>query len=432
MEKWWFNSMLFNRELEYRCELSKSMDSLGPIENTSLREDPKILTDIEKKIHRDLDYLEMEGFFSSDLNTVSKNDDDHYMYETQFSFNNNITSFIDSCIESFNLGDIDKYNDIYFYSYIFLKGRNCSESDNSSTSIITSTNDTNDSDSTIGESSNNLDESQKYKHLWLECENCYGLNYKKFFKSKMNICEYCGYHLKMGSSDRIELSIDSGTWNPMDEDMVSLDPIEFHSEEEPYKDRIDSYQRKTGLTEAVQTGTGQLNGIPVAIGIMDFQFMGGSMGSAVGEKITRLVEYATNQLLPLILVCASGGARMQEGSLSLIQMAKISSALYDYQKNKKLFYVSILTSPTTGGVTASFGMLGDIIIAEPNAYIAFAGKRVIEQTLNKAVPEGSQAAEYLFHKGLFDSIVPRNLLKGVLSELFQFHNFFSLTKNDKA
>ena len=313
-----------------------------------------------------------------------------------------------------------------------MKGRNCSESDNSSTSIITSTNDTNDSDSTIGESSNNLDESQKYKHLWLECENCYGLNYKKFFKSKMNICEYCGYHLKMGSSDRIELSIDSGTWNPMDEDMVSLDPIEFHSEEEPYKDRIDSYQRKTGLTEAVQTGTGQLNGIPVAIGIMDFQFMGGSMGSAVGEKITRLVEYATNQLLPLILVCASGGARMQEGSLSLIQMAKISSALYDYQKNKKLFYVSILTSPTTGGVTASFGMLGDIIIAEPNAYIAFAGKRVIEQTLNKAVPEGSQAAEYLFHKGLFDSIVPRNLLKGVLSELFQFHNFFSLTKNDKA
>ncbi|KAK7236513.1 hypothetical protein RIF29_45524 [Crotalaria pallida] len=219
----------------------------------------------------------------------------------------------------------------------------------------------------------------------------------------------------MSSSDRIELSIDSGTWNPMDEDMVSLDPIEFHSEEEPYKDRIDSYQTKIGLTEAVQTGTGQLNGIPVAIGIMDFQFMGGSMGSVVGEKITRLVEYATNELLPLILVCASGGARMQEGSLSLMQMAKISSALYNYQTNKKLFYVSILTSPTSGGVTASFGMLGDIIIAEPNAYIAFAGKRVIEQTLNKTVPEGSQAAEYLFHKGLFDSIVPRNPLKRVLS-----------------
>ncbi|KAL2924324.1 Acetyl-coenzyme A carboxylase carboxyl transferase subunit beta chloroplastic, partial [Bienertia sinuspersici] len=231
----------------------------------------------------------------------------------------------------------------------------------------------------------------------------------------MGICEQCGYHLKMSSSDRIELLIDPGTWNPMDEDMISMDPIEFHSEEEAYKDRIDSYQRKTGLTEAVQTGIGQLNSIPVAIGVMDFQFMGGSMGSVVGEKITRLIEYAANKSLPLIIVCASGGARMQEGSLSLMQMAKISSVLYDYQSNKKLFYVSILTSPTTGGVTASFGMLGDIIIAEPNAYIAFAGKRVIEQTLNKTVPEGSQAAESLFHKGLFDLIVPRNLLKGVLN-----------------
>ncbi|KAF6138374.1 hypothetical protein GIB67_037664 [Kingdonia uniflora] len=158
----------------------------------------------------------------------------------------------------------------------------------------------------------------------------------------------------MNSSDRIELLIDPGTWYPMDEDMVSIDPIEFHSEEEPYKDRIDSYQRETGLTEAVQTGIGELNGIPIAMGVMDFQFIGGSMGSVVGEKITRLIEYATNESLPVIIVCASGGARMQEGSLSLMQMAKISSALYNYQSNKKLFYVSLLTSPTTGGVTASF------------------------------------------------------------------------------
>nr|YP_010019912.1 acetyl-CoA carboxylase carboxyltransferase beta subunit [Primula calyptrata]QOJ51214.1 acetyl-CoA carboxylase carboxyltransferase beta subunit [Primula calyptrata] len=208
--------------------------------------------------------------------------------------------------------------------------------------------------------------------------------------------------------------------------------IEFHSEEEPYKDRIDSYQRKTGLTEAVQTGIGQLNGIPVTIGVMDFQFMGGSMGSVVGEKMTRLIEYAIKKFRPLIIVCASGGARMQEGSLSLMQMAKISSALYDYQSNKKLFYVPIITSPPTGGVTASFGMLGDIIIAEPNAYIAFAGKRVIEQTLNKTVPEGSQVAKYLFQKGLFDLIVPRNLLKSVLSELFQLHAFFPLNQNSKT
>nr|YP_009764555.1 acetyl-CoA carboxylase carboxyltransferase beta subunit [Amorpha fruticosa]QIS94832.1 acetyl-CoA carboxylase carboxyltransferase beta subunit [Amorpha fruticosa]QVX28290.1 acetyl-CoA carboxylase carboxyltransferase beta subunit [Amorpha roemeriana] len=493
MQKCWLNPMLFNRELEYGCELSKSMDSFGPIENTSISED-KILTDMNKNIHSwndsdnssysNVDYLvgvrnirnflsdsdktflvkdskknsysiyfdienqileidnahsflsKPENLFysyknSSYLNNVSKSDDDHYMYDTKSSWNNNINSCIESylrsqiSIDSYILGDSDKYNDSYFYSYICGKGRKSSES--KSSSIITSTNDTNDSDLTRRESFNYLDETQKYKHLWIECENCYGLIYKKFFKSKMNICEHCGYHLKMSSSNRIESSIDPGTWNPMDEDMVSMDPIEFHSEEEAYKDRISFYQRKTGLTEAIQTGTGQLNGIPVAIGIMDFEFMGGSMGSVVGEKITRLVEYAINQLLPLILVCASGGARMQEGSLSLMQMAKISSALYDYQTNKKLFYVSILTSPTTGGVTASFGMLGDIIIAEPNAYIAFAGKRVIEQTLNKTVPEGYQAAEYLFHKGLFDSIVPRNPLKGVLSELFQLHAFFPLT-----
>nr|YP_010698009.1 acetyl-CoA carboxylase carboxyltransferase beta subunit [Rhodoleia parvipetala]WCF76970.1 acetyl-CoA carboxylase carboxyltransferase beta subunit [Rhodoleia parvipetala] len=485
MEKRWFNLMLFNEELEYRCGLSKSMDSLGPIENTSGSEDP-VTTDTDKKIPRwgdsdsssysNVDHLfgvrdirnfisddtflvrnsngdsysiyfdienhifeidndhsflsEVESSFysyrnSSYLNNGSKSDDpyyDRYMYATKYSWNNHINSCIDSYlrsqirIDSYILSGSDNYSESYIYSYI------CGESENSS--IRTSTN-----GSDLTKSSNDLDVTQKYRHLWVQCENCYGLNYKKFFKSKMNICEQCGYHLKMSSSDRIELSIDPGTWDPLDEDMVSLDPIEFHSEEEPYKDRIDSYQRKTGLTEAVQTGTGQLNGIPIAIGVMDFQFMGGSMGSVVGEKITRLIEYATNKFLPLILVCASGGARMQEGSLSLMQMAKISSALYDYQSNKKLFYVSILTSPTTGGVTASFGMLGDIIIAEPNAYIAFAGKRVIEQTLNKTVPEGSQAAEYLFHKGLFDPIVPRNPLKGVLNELFQLHAFFLLNKN---
>nr|QTI91244.1 acetyl-CoA carboxylase beta subunit [Leuchtenbergia principis] len=210
----------------------------------------------------------------------------------------------------------------------------------------------------------------------------------------------------------------------MDEDMISTDPIEFGSEEKDYNDRIDSYQEETGLTEAVQTGTGQLNGIPVAIGVMDFKFMGGSMGSVVGEKITRLIEYASKKDLPLILVCASGGARMQEGSLSLMQMAKISAALHKHQTNKKLFYISILTSPTTGGVTASFGMLGDIIITEPDADIAFAGKRVIEQTLNLKVPEDLQKSENLFQKGLFDLIIPRNLLKNVLSELLKLHAFF--------
>jgi len=486
MEKRWLNSMLSNGEVEYRCRLSKSINSLGPIESegsiinnmnknipshsdsynssystvddlvgirnfvsddTFLVRDSNsssysIYLDIENQIFEidnDPSFVsELESSFysfrnSTYQNNVSKSDDSHYdryMYDTKYSWNNHINSCIDSylraqiSIDSYILSGSHNYSDSYIYSYICGEGGNSSESESSN--IRTSTD---GSDLTRTESSNDLDVTQKYRHLWVQCENCYGLNYKKLLKSKLNICDQCGYHLKMSSSDRIELLIDPGTWDPMDEDMVSLDPIEFHSEEEPYKDRIDSYQRKTGLTEAIQTGTGKLNGIPVAIGVMDFQFMGGSMGSVVGEKITRLIEYATNQYLPLILVCASGGARMQEGSLSLMQMAKISSALYDYQSNKKLFYVAILTSPTTGGVTASFGMLGDIIIAEPNAYIAFAGKRVIEQTLNKTVPEGSQAAEYLFHKGLFDLIVPRNPLKGVVSELFQLHAFVPSNQN---
>nr|YP_009524772.1 acetyl-CoA carboxylase carboxyltransferase beta subunit [Macleaya microcarpa]AXR90914.1 acetyl-CoA carboxylase carboxyltransferase beta subunit [Macleaya microcarpa]AXR90999.1 acetyl-CoA carboxylase carboxyltransferase beta subunit [Macleaya microcarpa]AXR91084.1 acetyl-CoA carboxylase carboxyltransferase beta subunit [Macleaya microcarpa]AXR91169.1 acetyl-CoA carboxylase carboxyltransferase beta subunit [Macleaya microcarpa] len=486
MEKWWFNSMLFNEELKHRCGLSKSMDNLGPIENTSGSEDPGI-NDMDKNIYswRDSDssnnvdhlfgvrdirsfisddtflvrdsngdsysiYFDIENFifeidndrsflselesaFYSYMNNGSKSDNhyyDRYMYDTKYSWNNHIYSCIDSylrseiSIDSYISSGSDNYSDSYMYSYICNESLN--SSDNESSSIRTSTN---RSDFNMRRRYNDLDINKKYRHLWVQCENCYGLNYKKFFKSKLNVCEQCGYHLKMSSSDRIELSIDPGTWYPMDEDMISMDPIEFHSEEEPYKDRIDSYQRKTGLTEAIQTGIGQLNGIPIAIGVMDFQFMGGSMGSVVGEKITRLIEYATKKSLPLIIVCASGGARMQEGSLSLMQMAKISSASYNYQSNKKLFYISILTSPTTGGVTASFGMLGDIIIAEPNAYIAFAGKRVIEQTLNKTVPDGSQAAEYSFHKGLLDPIVPRNPLKSVLSELFQLHGFFPLNQN---
>nr|YP_010918578.1 acetyl-CoA carboxylase subunit beta [Drummondita calida]WAJ50184.1 acetyl-CoA carboxylase subunit beta [Drummondita calida] len=494
MKKRWFNLMLSKGkgELEYKCGLSKSMDSLGPIKNTSVSEDP-IRNDKDKNIHslsdsdcssysnlvgvRDIrNFISDDTFFVKDSNrdsysiyfdienqileidndhsflselessfysfhnyssrnTGSKSDDpdyDRYMYDTKSSWNKHIHNCLDSylhsqiCIDSHILSSSDNYSASYFFNFISSESGNSSESESSN---IQSKSSMDGSDLTISESSDDLDVTQKYRHLWVQCENCYGLNYKKFLKSKMYICEQCGFHLKMSSSDRIELSVDPGTWDPMDHDMVSIDPIEFHSEEEPYKNRIDSYQTKTGLTEAVQTGTGQLNGIPIAIGVMDFQFMGGSMGSVVGEKITRLIEYAANQFLPLLLVCASGGARMQEGSLSLMQMAKISSALYDYQLNKKLFYVSILTSPTTGGVTASFGMLGDIIIAEPNAYIAFAGKRVIEQTLNKTVPEGSQAAEFLFHKGLFDPIVPRNPLKGVLSELFQFHAFFPLNQN---
>nr|YP_009660758.1 acetyl-CoA carboxylase carboxyltransferase beta subunit [Amphilophium gnaphalanthum]QCS40263.1 acetyl-CoA carboxylase carboxyltransferase beta subunit [Amphilophium gnaphalanthum] len=270
--------------------------------------------------------------------------------------------------------------------------------------------------------------------LWVLCEDCNQLNYKRLLKERNNMCEYCEYHFPMNSPERIEFLIDPGTWHPIDEDMASPDPDLFESDSEeedmPYEDRLDSYRKKTGLNEAVQTGVGQLNGIPVAFGIMEFEFMGGSMGSVVGEKIARLVEYAINQSLPLLIVCASGGARMQEGSWSLMQMAKISCALLDYdQFNSKLVYISILASPTTGGVTASFGTLADLVLAEPNSYIAFAGKRVIEETLKKPIPEGSQEAEPLFEKGILDQIIPRKLLKHVLTDFLQFHGFNPLNSN---
>ena len=257
--------------------------------------------------------------------------------------------------------------------------------------------------------------------LWELCDNCASMLYLRFLKKDQRICSKCGYHLQMNSTERIELLIDAGTWEAMDEDLLPYDVLEF-VDEQPYSDRIQETQSFTGLTDAVQTGTGTLRGTWIALGVMDFAFMGGSMGSVVGEKITRLIEYATRHRLPVVIVCASGGARMQEGILSLMQMAKIASALQIHQIQEKLLYISILTYPTTGGVTASFGMLGDHIIAEPRAYIAFAGKRVIEDILKQEVPDHVQLAENLFEHGLIDLIVPRALLKGVLGELFAFYN----------
>nr|YP_010933357.1 beta subunit of acetyl-CoA carboxylase carboxytransferase [Streptosarcina arenaria]YP_010933456.1 beta subunit of acetyl-CoA carboxylase carboxytransferase [Streptosarcina costaricana]WKT08838.1 beta subunit of acetyl-CoA carboxylase carboxytransferase [Streptosarcina arenaria]WKT08939.1 beta subunit of acetyl-CoA carboxylase carboxytransferase [Streptosarcina costaricana] len=256
--------------------------------------------------------------------------------------------------------------------------------------------------------------------LWVQCDHCEAMLYVKLLKQNKRICEKCGSHLQMNSTERIEMLTDPGTWRPLDEDMTSCDVLGF-VDQENYADRLEDNQARTGLTDAVQTGTAQLHGTPVALGVMDFQFMGGSMGSVVGEKLTRLIEHAIHQSLPLIIVCASGGARMQEGTLSLMQMAKIAAALQIHQIQKRLLYISVLTYPTTGGVTASFAMLGDIIIAEPKAYIAFAGKRVIEQTLRQEVPDGFQVAESLFEHGLLDLIVPRAILKGVLGELFELY-----------
>nr|ANA08900.1 acetyl-CoA carboxylase subunit [Syringa julianae]ANA08903.1 acetyl-CoA carboxylase subunit [Syringa pubescens subsp. microphylla]QBS50093.1 acetyl-CoA carboxylase beta subunit [Syringa pubescens subsp. microphylla] len=662
MKRRWFNSIVFKKALESGYGINKCVNDLGPIENentsenTSKSEDENIKA---KNIHSwrggdnpnpswrgcSNSSKDIQNLISDDTFLVRDRDGDSYSISfdienenhiLELKINNTLSflselessyySYLNSYLNDGSTSEnpyLDRYmcDTQYWINHI----NSCIDRYLQTQISIISMDRSSVSDSNYFTLREDLEGTQKYKHLWVVCEECYGFNYKQFFKSKQNICEYCGYHLKMSSSDRIELSIDPGTWHPMDEDLFSVDPDpigwddseeeepdqdrieeeephpdpigsddseeeepdqdrieeepdqdrieeeyiliipielieeepdqdrieeepdqdrieeepdqdrigwdedlfsvdpdpigwddseepdqdrieeepdqdrieeepdqdpigwdedlfsvdpdpigwddseeepdpigwddseephpdpigwddseepdqdrieeepdqdrieeEEEEEEEPYKDRIDSYQRETGLTEAVQTGIGQINGIPIAFGVMDFQFMGGSMGSVVGEKITRLIEYATNQFLPLIIVCASGGARMQEGSLSLMQMAKISSALYDYKSNKKSFYVSILTSPTTGGVTASFGMLGDIIIAEPNAYIAFAGKRVIEETLHITLPEGSQEAENLFDKGSFDLIVPRTSLKSVLSELFKLHAFFPL------
>ena len=251
--------------------------------------------------------------------------------------------------------------------------------------------------------------------LWTRCDRCGVTLYVKHLKENQGVCFGCGYHLQMSSQERIEHLIDSDTWRPLDETLSPCDPLTFQ-DQKSYVERLKDAQQETGLRDAVQTGTGLLDGIPVALGVMDFRFMGGSMGSVVGERITRLIEYATQEGLALVLVCASGGARMQEGIFSLMQMAKASAALQVYQSCAKMVYISVLTSPTTGGVTASFAMLGDLIFAEPKALIGFAGRRVIEQTLQEQLPDDFQTAEYLLHHGLLDLIVPRYFLKQALSE----------------
>nr|YP_009732005.1 acetyl-CoA carboxylase carboxytransferase beta subunit [Gracilaria edulis]QHS70494.1 acetyl-CoA carboxylase carboxytransferase beta subunit [Gracilaria edulis]UAD85517.1 acetyl-CoA carboxylase, carboxyl transferase subunit beta [Gracilaria edulis] len=255
--------------------------------------------------------------------------------------------------------------------------------------------------------------------LWIKCHKCNLLMYYKTLAENYKICPKCEHHFPTTSEDRIKKLIDYNTWKPINKYLTSTDPLGF-SDRKLYSKRLLDMKMKTGLFDAVQTGLGNIDNIPVALGIMDFRFMGGSMGSVVGEKITRLVEEATTKKIPVIIICASGGARMQEGMLSLMQMAKISSAL-EKHKQQKLPYFPVLTSPTTGGVTASFAMLGDIIIAEPNALIAFAGRRVIEQTIKEELPNNFQTSEYLFKHGFIDLIVSRINLKNKLHQILSFY-----------
>ena len=263
--------------------------------------------------------------------------------------------------------------------------------------------------------------------LWTKCEACGVMTYTKDLKANQMVCLECNHHIRIYSDERITQLIDPETWSAMDEDLVACDPLQFH-DRKAYRDRISDYQKKTGLRDAVQTGVGQLDGLPVALGVMDFRFMGGSMGSVVGEKLTRLIERATRERLPLVIVCASGGARMQEGMLSLMQMAKTSAALEQHRANR-LLYIPVLTHPTTGGVTASFAMLGDIILAEPKATIGFAGRRVVEQTIREKLPDDFQTAEYLLSHGFVDAIVPRTELKATLSQLIKLHQPFPKTSD---
>ena len=255
--------------------------------------------------------------------------------------------------------------------------------------------------------------------LWSKCPECGQVVYRKDLVANASVCASCGHHSRIDSTERIRLIADPGSFEPLDSDLSPIDPLAF-KDRRSYADRLRDSQQSTGLRDAVVTGLCLLKGQPLALGVMDFRFMGGSMGSVVGEKLTRLIETATARRMPLLIICASGGARMQEGMLSLMQMAKISGAL-ERHRQAELLYIPLLTHPTTGGVTASFAMLGDMILAEPKALIGFAGRRVIEQTLREKLPEGFQTAEYLRDHGFVDAIVPRTQLPETLATLLKLH-----------
>ncbi len=264
-----------------------------------------------------------------------------------------------------------------------------------------------------------IQETDEGDGLWGKCPECSQVVYRKDLIANANVCKSCGHHNRIDSQERINLIADAHSFEPIDKDISPVDPLGF-KDRRSYADRLRESQASTGMKDGVITGICKVEKIPMALAVMDFRFMGGSMGSVVGEKITRLIERATSEKIPLLIVCASGGARMQEGMLSLMQMAKISGAL-ERHREAELLYMPLLTHPTTGGVTASFAMLGDLILAEPKALIGFAGRRVIEQTLREKLPDNFQTAEYLQEHGFVDTIIPRTNLKNTLSKLLKLH-----------
>jgi acetyl-CoA carboxylase carboxyl transferase subunit beta len=253
--------------------------------------------------------------------------------------------------------------------------------------------------------------------LWTKCENCGEIIHKSQLELNLWTCHKCNFHFRITSREYIDILIDRGTFKEMDKKMRSVDVLNF-VDTKPYKDRLKEAMKNTGLNEAIVTGTGKMNGISVVIGVMDFRFIGGSMGSVVGEKVARAIEKSLKTRNPLIIVSASGGARMMESALSLMQMAK-TSAMLTKLSEAGIPYISILTDPTTGGVTASYAMLGDINIAEPGALIGFAGPRVIKQATGKDLPEGFQRSEFLLEHGFIDLIVHRKELKNRVVQILK-------------
>ena len=253
--------------------------------------------------------------------------------------------------------------------------------------------------------------------LWTKCKNCNEIIYSKEIERNLNVCPKCDYHFRISARERIELVIDDGTFVEMDAEMMPVDFLQF-KDSKSYKERIKTTVKKLGGGDAVKCGEGTIEGLPVALAVFDFSFMGGSMGSAVGEKLTRVIERGLENKAPVLIFSSSGGARMQESILSLMQMAKTSAALAKL-RSAGIPFISVLTDPTTGGVTASFAMLGDLNIAEPRALIGFAGPRVIEQTIRQKLPEGFQRSEYLLEHGMVDMIVRRQEMKAKLSQILR-------------
>jgi acetyl-CoA carboxylase carboxyl transferase subunit beta len=260
-------------------------------------------------------------------------------------------------------------------------------------------------------------ESRVPEGMWVKCPSCGQIIYNKDLAASLSVCTKCAHHFRVTASERLRMLFD-GEWEEHDSDLMSVDPLQF-TDTKAYRKRLEASIASTGMKDAVITATGRVSGIETVIAAMEYGFIGGSMGVVVGEKITRAIERAIALRAPMIIVSCSGGARMMEGTLSLMQMAKISAALARLDR-AKLPYISILTDPTTGGVTASFAMLGDFNIAEPKALIGFAGPRVIEQTIRQKLPEGFQRSEFLLDHGMLDIVVDRREMKDAIARLLKF------------